>query len=267
MMQAHAAQPATPRKTLQRTARRDAATGTLDLALRVFEHLAYQSQPMPLGEIAKQFSSSKATIYRHLQALVQRGFVHQDEVSGNYEIGVKLVVLGEAARNRFDIARAARDELVVLRDTTQQAATVCGLIQGSVVVLDLIQGRTLVEFGTRPGTRLDLEGSAHGKVWLAFGADQVSAGQGTARGGAKATALASEVAKTRRRGWASAPNEVVDGVNALAAPVFDHSGRMAGSVAIVGATQFIQADPSRVQVEAVMKAAKRISRALGWKGH
>jgi IclR family acetate operon transcriptional repressor len=265
MMHPHNAQPATPRKTLQRTARRDAATGTLDLALRVFEHLAYQSQPMPLGEIAKQFSSSKATIYRHLQALVQRGFVHQDEASGNYEIGVKLVVLGEAARNRFDIARAARDELVVLRDTTQQAATVCGLIQGSVVVLDLIQGRTLVEFGTRPGTRLDLEGSAHGKVWLAFGADQVSAG--TARGGAKATALASEVAKTRRRGWASAPNEVVDGVNALAAPVFDHSGRMAGSVAIVGATQFIQADPSRVQVEAVMKAAKRISRALGWKGH
>ena len=114
---------------------------------------------------------------------MQRGFVHQDEVSGNYEIGVKLVVLGEAARGRFDIARAARDELVVLRDTTQQAATVCGLIQGSVVVLDLIQGRTLVEFGTRPGTRLDLETSAHGKVWLAFGAELVSTGRGgTARG-------------------------------------------------------------------------------------
>lgn len=267
-MQPHAAHSTMPRKTLQRTARRDPATGTLDLALRVFEHLAYQSQPMPLGEIAKQFSSSKATIYRHLRALVQRGFVHQDEVSGNYEIGVKLVVLGEAARGRFDIARAARDELVVLRDTTQQAATVCGLIQGSVVVLDLIQGRTLVEFGTRPGTRLDLETSAHGKVWLAFGAELVSTGRGgTARPGAKATAFASEIAATRRRGWASAPNEVVDGVNALAAPVFDHSGRMAGSVAIVGATQFILADPSRVQVEAVMKAAKRISRALGWKGH
>ena len=82
--------------------------------------------------------------------------------------GIKLVVLGEAARGRFDIVRAARDELIALRDGTQQAATVCGMVQDSLVVLDLIQGHTVIEFGTRPGTRLALDASAHGKVWLAF---------------------------------------------------------------------------------------------------
>src|SRR5258705_817010 len=78
-------------------------TGTLDLALRVLEHLAHHSHSMSLGAIAKEFSASKATVYRHLQALVQQGFVHQDGATSNYEVGIKLVVLGEAARWRFEI--------------------------------------------------------------------------------------------------------------------------------------------------------------------
>src|SRR3977135_4593969 len=106
-------------------------TGTLDLALRVLEHLAHRSHSMSLGAIAKEFSASKATVYRHLQALVQQGFVHQVEQSGNYEIGIKLVVLGEAARGRFDIVRAGRDQLIALRDKTQQEATGGGMGQGS----------------------------------------------------------------------------------------------------------------------------------------
>ena len=62
-------------------------------------------------------------------------------------------------------------------------------------------------------------------------------------------------------------SEVIEGVNALAAPVFDHSARMVGSIAIVGATQYIPPEPARAQIEAVVGAAQRISRALGWKQH
>jgi DNA-binding IclR family transcriptional regulator len=251
--------------------RRGAGTGTLDLALRILEHLAHLSRPASLGAITKAFSASKATVYRHLQGLVQQGFVHQDQRTGMYEIGIKLVVLGEAARGRFDIVRAGRDELIALRDATRQAATVCGMVQDALVVLDLIQGHTVIEFGTRPGTRLELENSAHGKVWLAFGAPieralATAAGRTPSRA-AKSTALAAEIAKTRKRGWATAPNQVIDGVNALAAPVLDHSGHIIGSIAIVGPTQFIAPEPSRKQIDAVVGAAQRISRALGWRQH
>jgi DNA-binding IclR family transcriptional regulator len=248
----------------QSSARRSPATGTVDLALQILEHLAHRSQSASLGTITKAFWVSKATIYRHLQALVQQGFVQQDEATGNYEVGIKLVVLGEAARGRFDIVRAGRDELIALRDKTQQAATVCGMVQDSPVVLDLIQGHTVIEFGTRPGTRLVLDESAHGKVWLAF-----SSGAAIERALARArdakSDLVEEIAKIRRRGWATAPSEVINGVNALAAPVFDHSARMIGSIAIVGASQSIPPEPGRAQIEAVVGAARRISRALGWK--
>jgi DNA-binding IclR family transcriptional regulator len=244
--------------------RRGAGTGTLELPLRILEHLAHCSHPASLGAIAKEFAASKATVYRHLQALAQRGFVQQDAATANYEVGIKLVVLGEAARGRFDIVRAGHDELIALRDKTQQAATVCCMVQDAPVVLDLIQGHTVIEFGTRPGTRLALEGSAHGKAWLAFSAGAAIA-LALARAQAGKSGLVQEIAKIRKRGWSTAPDEVIDGVNALAAPVFDHSAQMVGSIAIVGATQFIPREPARAQIEAVVGAARRISRALGWK--
>lgn len=248
-----------------RPPRQGPGTGTLDLALRILEHLAHRSHNASLGAIAKEFSASKATVYRHLQALVQQRFVHQDAQTGNYEIGIKLVVLGEAARGRFDIVRAARDELIALRDGTQQAATVCSMVEQSLVVLDLIQGHTVIEFGTRPGTRLALDASAHGKVWLAFSSGAAIEQLLTQSRACKTPIFVQELAKVRRRGWATAASEVIEGVNALAAPVFDHSARMVGSIAIVGATQFIPPEPGRTQIEAVVGAAQRISRALGWK--
>jgi DNA-binding IclR family transcriptional regulator len=226
---------------------------------------------LPLGAIAQRFGASKATIYRHLCALRAHGFVHQDADSGRYEAGIKLVELGEAARLRFDLVSASRDALIALRDTTRQAVTICKLVEDEVVVLDLIQGGTVIEFGTRPGTRLDLRKSAHGRIWLSFGApgllqrvrEQARRSPGRA---AEEKALLADIEVVRKRGWATAPDAIVQGVNALAAPVFDFSNALAGSLAIVGATQFIAGAPTAKQIEAVVGAAAHISRGLGWKG-
>ena len=48
-------------------------------------------------------------------------------------------------------------------------------------------------------------------------------------------AIRAEVARVRRQGWATAIDAVQLGVNALAAPVFDHRGEVRGAVALVGA--------------------------------
>lgn len=247
-------------------------TGTLDLALRIVEFLAHQSQPTPLTTIAKTFDASKATVYRHLQTLIRHGFARRDPNSGRYEVGIKLVVLGEAARNRFDVVQAARADLIHLRDATGQAVTICSSIDNEIVVLELIQGHSLIEFGTRPGTRMKAHASAHGKIWLAFGPkamfEQTLNGHReafTAQTVLDEAHLRAEIDAVRERGWSVAPNEVVIGVNALAAPIFDHRAELVGSIAIVDSTQFIPAQPEVAQVAVVVDTARRISRALGWR--
>jgi DNA-binding IclR family transcriptional regulator len=229
----------TERATRRGRAAAAPATETVDLSLRLLERLAETSEPVGVSDLARAFEASKATVYRHLQALARHRFVRQDPVTLRYSAGIKLFVLGERLRDRFDILAAARHEMVRLRDETGQAVTISALVEDQVVVLELLQGRTIVEFGTRPGTALDLHASAHGKVALAFGPPEL-----LQRCGARAlkawtpntirtrTALERAVTQVRARTWATAPNEVLPGVNALAAPIFDHRGGYAGAIAI-----------------------------------
>jgi IclR family acetate operon transcriptional repressor len=252
--------------------RERAGTGTLDLALRVLEFLATQSQPLSLAQIAGHFSASKATVYRHLTTLQRHGFVRQEPETSRYEAGIKLLVLGEATRSRFDILVAARSELMRLRDATEQAVTICRVVDGELVVLELVQGRTVIEFGTRPGTRLSLHATAHGKVWLAFGPPDLlrHALASPLQAWTPSTItdparLGREIERVRAHGWAAAADEMITAVNALAAPVFDHRDGLVGSIAMVGATQFIPNPPHDAQVEQIVATAQRISRGLGWR--
>ena len=262
-----------PKVTPLRVVDKGPATETVDLSLRLLERLASSREAIGVSDLAREFEASKATVYRHLRALVLHGFVHQDAVTARYSAGIKLFVLGERLRERFDILAVARDDLAQLRDETGQPATLTTLVEGQVVVLEVLQGNALVNFGTQPGTILDLHASAHGKVALAFGPPSLlqqclakPRKAWTSHTICSPTALERAIAQVRARGWATAPNQVLEGVNGLAAPVFNHSGIYAGAVAIAGSIQYIPATPPPAQVKAVTKAAARISQKLGWRG-
>jgi DNA-binding IclR family transcriptional regulator len=247
------------------------ATETVDLSLRALERLVSSREPIGVSDLARELNASKATIYRHLQALVLHGFVHQEAKTNRYSAGIKLFILGERLRERFDILAVAREDLARLRDGTGQPTTLSTVVENQVVILEVLQGNAIVNFGTQPGTVLDLHASAHGKVALAFGpkgllkqclAQNLKAL--TPHTICSPTALERAIAQVQSRGWATAPNQVLQGVNGLAAPVFDHGGGYAGAVAIAGSIQYIPASPPPEQIKAVTQAAERISRKLGW---
>ncbi len=247
------------------------ATETVDLSLRLLERLAASREPLGVSELAREFETSKTKVHRHLQTLARHAFVRQDAASRRYEAGIKLFVLGERLRERFDILAAARDDMARLRDETKQAVTLSTLAEAQVVVLELLHGHAIVDFGTRAGTVLDLHASAHGKVALAFNSPDLfercvskPLKAWTPHTICSRPALERAVAEVRKRGWAIAPNQVLTGVNGLAAPIFNHQGDFAGAIAIAGSVQYITATPSPEQVRAVVAAARSISQKMGW---
>ncbi|MBS0278914.1 MAG: IclR family transcriptional regulator [Proteobacteria bacterium] len=259
--------------TLSETkATEDAGLASVDLVLRLMELLAQAPRPRRLTEIARELGISKARAHRHLRAMMKHGYVRQDVESERYEVAIKLMALGDAVRERFDVLAAMRPQMARLREVTSQTVTASSFIEGSVVILELLQGRTLIEFGVKPGASLDLHASAHGHLALAFGPpgllEKVASGPLKAWTTATITRgrdLIAAVEQVRGQGWASAPDQVMLGVNALAAPVFDHRGDWRGSLALVGSTQFIPARPARKQIEEVLAAAAEASRDLGWR--
>lgn len=246
--------------------------GSVDLVLGLIELLAASRRPRGVTEIAHELRISKPRAHRHLRALVGHRYVRQDPETERYEIGIRLLTLGESVRERFDVMSAARPEMSRLREETGHAVTLSALIEDQVTILELIQGRTLIEFGVKPGATLDFHASAHGKIALAFGPpalrEQVLTRPLRAWTPATITdpvALREEIAAVRDRRWATAPDQVLVGVNTLAAPIFDHRGGWAGTVAIVGSCQFIPAEPTERQIELVAGAAAGASRRLGWR--
>lgn len=237
------------------------------------ELLARSREPRGVSDIARELGISKPRAYRHLRALVQRGYALQDQRTEGYEIGIKVLALGEAVRERFDVARAIRPVMSPLREKSGLAVTTAALVQGAVTVLDLLEGQTLIEFGIRPGARLDFHASAHGLVALAFGPPALITEvlsqplkSWTRRTLTDPDAVLAEVEQVRRQGWATAIDAVLIGVNALAAPVFDYRGDWRGAIALVGASQFIPQTPPEPLIRLVVEAATEASRRLGWQG-
>ena len=246
-------------------------TETVDLSLRLLEFLARSTEPVGVSDLARQFQASKATIYRHLQTLAHHGFVRQETTTMRYTAGIKLFILGERLRERFDVLPVARSEMVRLRDETGHAVALSALVDEQVVILDLIQGHSFVNFGTPPGFVHDLHASAHGKVALAFGPEDLlkrclsrPLKPWTPQTICTRTALERAVAQVKSRGWATAPNQVLQGINGLAAPVFNHTGRYVGAIAIAATVQAIPGSPSAELIKAVTRAAAQISRNLGY---
>jgi DNA-binding IclR family transcriptional regulator len=140
----------------------------------------------------------------------------------------------------------------------------------SAFVLSTCASNQQIEIGVRPGSQLQLHSSAQGKVFLAFGAPNLLEGlKGadlpavTPRTITKYEELVADIERVRKRGFATAPEESLLGVRAIAAPVYDYSDKVVGSIGLIGSVQHIHEEPQPEMLEALLKLTKAVSVALG----
>jgi DNA-binding IclR family transcriptional regulator len=237
------------------------------VAGRVLEALAAASAPMRLTELANQLGEVKARIHRHLTTLKRIGLVDQDRTSERYRLGWKLVHLGQAAADQFEIRRIAEPYMLKLRDLSHQTVVLSVPANGEAMVVAVMESPTnLVTISVRQGARLPAHASAQGRIVLAFAPPEV---QGrflqrklirlTPRTISDPAKVRDRLAHIREQLYEVAPGETLLGITTLAAPLLDHDGQLLGVIAIVGSEQFI-ADPADAeQLRLVRACAAAIS--------
>lgn len=241
-------------------------------ALDTLEYVAQHQASVGVSELARAFGTTKSRMHRHLQTLMTAGYLVREPQTERYRASARLVALGQAVSEGSELARAAREVTRRLRDKLGHAVVLSQTEDDGVRILLLVPSKSSVEIAVKPGSVLSFHASAQGKVALAFGdpsrSQHVLAGElppKTACTICEPKRLQTEIDVTKRRGWASAPNEAVIGLNALAAPVFDALGRYAGAIAIVDSIQFIPEHPNREYVQELIAAAAQISNNLGYR--
>jgi len=241
-------------------------------ALSVIENMAAVGGPVGVSELAKRVGANKPRVYRHLRTLVDRKYVTQDPETDKYSLTLRLFHIGQLIAAHTEFLSEARRVMRALRDEVGQTVTIGQVEENGVRILDIVKHRSSVEITTPPGTLFDFHTSAQGKIALAFGPARIwqeladhATKQWQSETGVDMKKLEKEIAQVRRRRWAVAPGEALIGINALAAPVFDADGELAGTITIVASIQHLSASPDKKTIAAVQNAADQVSARMGYR--
>lgn len=242
------------------------------LALNMLEFIAQSQRAVGVTELAKAFGTTKSRIHRHLQTLVGAGYLTHEAETERYRVSARLMALGQAVSEGHELTATARPAMRALRDRFGHSVALSVPEDDDMRIVGTMPGTSNVEMGVKPGSLLAMHASAQGKVALAFGGEALMRRLMlkpleplTPRTLTDPVDLAADVREVRQKGWATAYNEALLGLNALAAPIFNALGQFVGAVAVVDSIQFIPAEPEKELVEGVLAAARRVSADLGYR--
>lgn len=239
--------------------------GSVARALRLLEELRDSDEGLGVNELARRIEVNASTASRLLGTLEAAGMVQRNPGGGPYRLGLALVTLAERVISRLDVQALARPLLADLMQRTGETATLSLPGEREAITVDSVPSRSSVVSMARLGRPSVLHATAVGKVMLAFGGgplprerDLIALTPHTITDRAD---LASEVRAVRERGYGTVFGEREVDVNAIAAPVWDRTERLAAIIGLQAPASRLQ-DPAAV-LEPLLEAAAVLTRALG----
>jgi DNA-binding IclR family transcriptional regulator len=221
------------------------AIQSVERAARMLGLFTVDEPQLTLGELTTRMGMSKATVHRYATALRNAGLLRL--TAGFYTLGPRVVELASAALAGLAVVTVAGPYLERLVSETGETA-VLSVWDGEAPVVVRVDANTsrLVRIIVSTGSRLPVD-SAQGKVFRAFLLD---------------TDGDAELEQVRDQRLAHF-GEVVEGIGALAAPVFQ-GPEIVATLALVGTSASIDPDASAPLATALRDAAEALSTELGF---
>ena len=221
----------------------DRTLSTVRNAVRALNVLAERG-PLRLTALAGEMALGKSTVHLLLHTLREDGMVDYDPVSSTYRVGLRVFEIGATAVEQGGFGTRLIGAMEELARRCNESVSLGVLSAGSVLFVQRVESPEVLRADIRPGTRMPLHASASGKALLATMSDAEidrllpdptlpASARRTLRG---RDALLAEIAVVRERGYAGQTEEFVDGIAALAAPVFAAGGKVVGALSIAGPT-------------------------------
>jgi DNA-binding IclR family transcriptional regulator len=217
---------------------------SVERAARMLELFSVDEPELTLSELTSRMGLTKATAHRYATALRRTGLLRAS--GGVYSLGPRIVELAAAALAGLGVIRVAEPYLLRLVTETGQTSVLSVWDGEAPVVVRVAENHErLVRIVVAAGSRLPPD-SAQGKVFRAFlGEDGDPDLEAVRRDGLAANAV------------------VVEGVTAVAAPVFQGE-EIVATMALVGTSATIDAAPGSAMTAALRDVARGLSTELGF---
>jgi IclR family acetate operon transcriptional repressor len=233
--------------------------------LRLLKAVAGAGEAPGLSALAREVGLPRTTAHRLLAALESEGFVAHAPGDQTYRPGPELTALALHAFPLQDLRARARPLLERLAEESGETATLEILAGQEVLIVDEVPSRRLVAAQLEIGPRWPLHATSTGKAILAampeedleaYLARPLAAL--TPHSVTDAGELRREVERIRRRGWATAREEIELGYVAVGAAFGVGGGRPAGALSIGGPSSRLAAAELAELGPAVARAAREL---------
>ena len=239
--------------------------------LRLFTH---DRRVITLPEIVRELGVTRATAFRLAYTLEADGYLQRAPHSNAFQLGINLLSLGFEYLGSLDLVEVARPVLEDLRDRADASAHL-GVQDGIEIVYVLkAPSRHRLRSNVTVGTRMPLHTTSIGRA-LMFDSSLdelrklfkgVNMRERFAHAPADADALYEELREQRSLGYVAYRSRFAEGLDSVAAPVRDATGRI---VAGVNVSDY-ESIPAMRELEGsvkdeVLRAAMAISRGLGYR--
>lgn len=263
---------------------------TLDTTGELLVALVRAGRPLILRDLAAAAGMPAAKAFSHLVSLVGIGLLSRDE-AGAFDTGPLGLQLGLTALQRQAPERDAEREIAKLAAET--GLTVATAVLGPLgpTVIRLEESAQPAHISLRAGTVVSLLHTAIGRVFAAYlgeapladllALEPLRLAGKTVEGGSDAGTnegphnewrdgsgfnrpSESVFARIRRDGMDRALGAPIPGIDALAAPVFDHTNTVRLVVALIGSTGSFDSADRAQPAQSLLQTTRQLSWRLGW---
>jgi len=233
----------------------------------------FSSSQIFLGitEIASALKLNKGTVWGLVTTLEKRRFLQQDPVTRKYSVGPKIFELGMVYLSHVEINSKASRPLHSLASRTELNGRV-GIWESDAALITLLAlPRSEDSLSHQIGPRVPAYCSGVGKALLAhLEAEQiedylrrVDLVRHTHSTITSRDKLREDLDNTRERGYSIGREEMIPGVAALGAPIFDRKYQLAGAISISQSPEVVLGRNMKKLAAELLQTSFQISREMG----
>ncbi len=221
------------------------SVASVERALSLLDAFQADGTELSLAVLAERTGLYKSTILRLLATLERFGYVER-RLDGTYRVGSAPLRLAALYQRTTQPAERILPVLTGLVAATQESASFTVRNGDSAVCIYRVDSPQMVRDHVRPGDAHPIDRGAGGRAILAY-----------------ARPYPARFADVRRDGVALALGELTPDFASIAAPVFDASGTVAGSISLSGPSSRFPATSIARMRELLLDGAQAVTLGLG----
>lgn len=243
--------------------------------MAVLKALAAMGGAASLTALASRLEESPAKVHRYLASLVDAELVLQEEATSRYVMGPESIAIGLAAMRQLDVLTLASGELAGLAEQHNLSCFVSVLGNHGPTIVRWIEPVQTVTVNVKVGSVMPVLWSATGRAFGAFSdagildvlirTELAAATEEQRRQLPDRHAVDTLFEEIRRLRCAPLRDVLLNGVSAVAAPIFNADERLAAVMTALGTSGTFDPTPGGNTALVVRQAANTVSARLGYR--